>query len=444
MKRPIPLLLAVALLGAMATGCSTTEASAGTAETVAGSPQAEASEFGAVGTLDSSLVHTIEVSFGKAVYGELIETYRSTGDKEWIEATVTINGVTYEQAGIRLKGNSSLFSLSPSSDPETLPWLIKLDKYIDGQHHEGLTDLVVRSSNSETALNEAVALELLELAGLASQDAIAAAFSINGSEPILRLVIEHPDDVWMAEEFDTDGALYKAESTGDYSYRGDDLDAYDEVFDQEAGKDNTDLSPLIDFLGFINNSDDATFVAELEQWLDIDSFATYLAMQELIDNQDDIDGRGNNSYLHYNTDTGEFTVVAWDHNLAFGLTPGPGDRADLPSDFAAGGFDEAPAPGDIGAGTRPPGGPEERPGGQGTPGAPGLEKSNVLVERFLANDAWSALVETQTEELRAELYDSGVAEQILSDWSDIVAASGLVDAATIESEAAQIRDTLAS
>ena len=130
------------------------------------------------------------------------------------------------------------------------------------------------------------------VAGLASQDAIATAFSVNGSDAILRLVIDHPDDVWMAEVLDGDGALYKAESTGDYSYRGDDESAYDEVFDQEAGTDNTDLTPLIEFLDFINNADDATFAAELGDHLDVDSFATYLAMQELIGNFDDIDGPG--------------------------------------------------------------------------------------------------------------------------------------------------------
>ena len=55
-------------------------------------------------------------------------------------------------------------------------------------------------------------------------------------------MIEHPDHVWMAETLEASGALYKAECTGDYSYRGDDPDAYDEVFDQEAGKDNADLT----------------------------------------------------------------------------------------------------------------------------------------------------------------------------------------------------------
>jgi spore coat protein CotH len=47
-------------------------------------------------------------------------------------------------------------------------------------------------------------------------------FGVNGSENFLRLVIENPDDTWMAKNFDITGALYKAESTGDYSYRGDD------------------------------------------------------------------------------------------------------------------------------------------------------------------------------------------------------------------------------
>ncbi len=61
---------------------------------------------------------------------------------------------------------------------------------------------------------------------------------------------------------------------------------------------------MIEFLDFINNSDDATFEAELGEHLDVDSFATYLAMQDIVDNFDDIDGPGNNSYLHYDSDTG--------------------------------------------------------------------------------------------------------------------------------------------
>jgi spore coat protein CotH len=469
MKKPIKFLVAAIVATSLA-GCNGANESATGSQTgtqAAAAVDSSDSGLGAVGALDTGEVHTIDVSFGEASYGEMIEAYRATGDKEWIEATVTIDGTVYESAGIRLKGNSSLFGLSTASDPDTLPWLIKLDKYVEAQNHQGLTDLVVRSNNTTTALNEAVALELLELAGLASQDAITAAFSVNGGDPVLRLVIEHPDDVWMAEEFDATGALYKAESTGDYSYRGDDAESYNEVFDQEAGDDNADLSPLIDFLDFINNSDDSTFVAELAQWLDIDAFATYLAVQDLIGNFDDIDGPGNNSYLYYDTENGQFTVVAWDHNLAFGVSNGPGGEpgrrgdfgglaeGEFPEDFAGnapegfrgpGGFEGAPpeglpAPGEF-EGTLPEGGFGERPGGPGGRGPGG--GSNVLVERFLANDSWAELVESRTAELESEIVDSGIAADILDQWSEIIATSGLADDGTIESEAAQIQAVLAS
>ena len=414
------------------------------------------------GVLDSSVVHEIAVTFDEDAYDAMIETYSATGDKEWIEATVTIDGVTLERVGLRLKGNSSLRGLGTDSgapgatvsadDPAGLPWLIRFDKYVDGQNYDGLYDLVVRSNNTETSLNEAVALDLLELAGLASQDAIAVSFSANGSEPALRLVIEHPDDVWLEDNFEDAGALYKAESTGDYSYRGDDPESYDEVFDQEAGKHNEDLTPLIEFLDFVNNSDDATFNAELVDHLDVESFATYLAMQNLIDNFDDINGPGNNSYLYYDSETEAFTVVAWDHNLAFGVQnndgPGPGGAAggqDIgvnPDGMAPGGVAPRVAPGSQAGGAGPGDldavgvAPGVAPGGGG-PGGGGVQP-NVLVDRFLSNPEFTALYDQALADLDAALFESGGASDVLATWVSVLSSSDLVDANTIAVEAAAI------
>jgi spore coat protein CotH len=416
-------------------------------------------DLGGVGTLATDETHEISLVIDDAEYAAMLDTYRSTGDKEWIDATITIDGATYDNVGIRLKGNSSLRGVSTDAEAETLPWLIKLDKFVDDQRHDGLTDLVIRSNNSATALNEAVALELLDLAGLASQDAIAVAFSVNGGDAVLRLAIEHPDDSWMAEELEADGALYKAESTGDYSYRGDDPDSYDEVFDQEAGEDNADLTPLMAFLEFINNSDDATFADELDEWLDTDAFATYLALQELLDNFDDIDGPGNNSYLFYSTESDTFTVVAWDHNLAFGQTPGgPGGPAGVPGDDPS---DARPGPGGFGApgGAAPPNGVAppsfdgdgQSPvggfgGGAGDPGAGDLPggagfpggQANVLVARFLANDAWRPHFTDRHAELRSSHYDRGLAAEVHDEREAIVTATGLIDTATIDTESSGI------
>jgi spore coat protein CotH len=415
---------------------------------------ADASQEGGIFVFDSTVVHDIDVSFDDGDYDEMIATFADSGEKTWIEATVTIDGTTYEQVGMRLKGNSSLAGLggqlggggrpegagggfgSASADsPEDLPWLIRLDEFVEGQDHEGYEDIVVRSNGSETALNEAVALDLLAEAGLASQEAAATSFVVNDSDAVLRLAIEHPDDdAWQEANFDGDGALYKAESTGDWSYRGDDAADYEEVWDQEGGSDTTDLTPLIDFLQFVNESDDATFAAELSDRLDVEAFARYLAMMEVVDNFDDIDGPGNNAYLWYDVDTEQFTVVPWDLNLAFGAIGGgpggggppggfePPEGVELPE-----GFD----PGDLPEGFEP---------GQGPPGggaAGGFGGSNVLVERFHAVPELEALYEEQLADLRAELYGGDIADEVLASWVETLSeeASELVDEATITEEA---------
>jgi hypothetical protein len=103
-------------------------------------PGSAADDAGTTPSLfDDSLVHEVTIDFEEVAYEAMIETYRSTGAKDWIEATVTVDGQTYERAGIRLKGNSSLRGLvdgsgrgSPSADdPGSLPWLIDLDQFVD-------------------------------------------------------------------------------------------------------------------------------------------------------------------------------------------------------------------------------------------------------------------------------------------------------------------------
>jgi len=322
---------AVAALVVLSSCTSNNAGSATASSSISDTTTADTSSRGATtlsseaGSLfDETTVHSIEVSFGEDDYAQMLAEFADTGDKSWIEAEVTINGTTYERVGLRLKGNSSLRRVDADAAAEELPWLIDLDQFIEGQDHNGVDEFVVRSNNSATALNEAVALDLLEAAGLSSQQAVATLLSINGSDEVLRLVIEHPDGNWVEDWFGTDGSLYKAESSGDYSYRGEDATAYEDVFDLEAGDDDA-LANLTAFLQFINESDDATFAGELGEHLDVDAFATYLAMMELLGNSDDIDGPGNNSYLYFDPATHLMTVVPWDMNLTLGVAMGRPD-----------------------------------------------------------------------------------------------------------------------
>ncbi|MGC4193092.1 MAG: CotH kinase family protein [Thermomicrobiales bacterium] len=474
-----------------------------------GTPAAATGSTGGIVTTDSgvffdpSVVHEVSATIDQDAYDAMIDTYSTSGEKDWVEATVTINGQTFKQAGLRLKGNSSLMGLRQdgmgavggrggmpqgaaqtqateatpdatggqdatatpgasatqgqmpaggggmgggmaniSADkPEGLPWLVKLDEFVKDQEYQGLSQFVIRSNNSKTSLNEAVALDLLMEAGLASQMAAYASFSVNGSDPALRLMIENPKTKWMKAHFSGDGLLFKSEAEGDWSYRGDDPASYTDVFDLEAGdwgSDEKNFAPLTSFLDFINTSDDETFASDLPDRLDVGQFAIYLAMMSLIQNSDDIDGPGNNSYLYVAPKSEQMTVVPWDMNLAFGGMGGG---------FGGAGMGQ----GNIPRATDANGTPAAQSGGNGMQGRPGGGqgngmqggfggKTNPLVEHFNANTDFAAMVTDQQTSLQASLFKGGVGADILARWVAVLEADAatLVDADTITSEADSI------
>ena len=68
-------------------------------------------------------VHSIDIDLDQADYEAMLTTYAETGDKEWVTVTATIDGNTFEDVGLRLKGNSSLrTALATSRGIEKKTW----------------------------------------------------------------------------------------------------------------------------------------------------------------------------------------------------------------------------------------------------------------------------------------------------------------------------------
>ena len=400
------------------------------------------------GYLDPDSLHSVEITVDQSAYQEMIAAYTSNQTKNWIEATVTVDGVAHEKAGLKLKGNSSLQGISADSEPQKLPWLVRFDKFVDGANHDGMTRMVIRASSSTSALNEAVALDLLAKTGLASEKAAHISLSVNGSDPVLRLTCQDLDESWVEQNFDVAGLLYKAESTGDYTYRGTDESAYKDVFDQETGKAN--LTPLIEFLQFINESSDADFQSGLAQRVDVDKMVTYLAFEDVIDNFDDITGPGNNSFLWWAEQANQMTVVAWDHNCAFGLKPGAGQQGQGGGQPPGGGGQGQPPsggqqpgggqpPGDGGApsnGQAPTGQPPGGAGGQQPGGGGSQTKANALVDRFNSLMDGETKVSAERDRLKQELYTSGVAQTILDARAKVLTdqAGSLIEQSAVKAD----------
>ena len=166
-------------------------------------------------------------------------------------------------------------------------------------------------------LNEAVALTLVGAAGEPTQRAAYSTFTLNGGRRRLRLIVEVPGDDYAEDNFGSDGVLYKALSTGRFAYLGDDPTVYEAAFDQETGKHHQDLKPVIDLLSWVTDGDRTRSSRRASaDHVDVASLARYIALQELLDNFDDMAGPGQNYYLWYDLEHRTFTVLTWDLNLA--------------------------------------------------------------------------------------------------------------------------------
>jgi spore coat protein CotH len=404
---------------------------------------------GAVPLFDDGVVHEIEFTFDPADYTRMIATYQSQGIKEFIEATVKLDGTTIHSVGIRLKGNSTLGSLRRGGTtggnagrgvpgggagpggvalsvdkPESMPWLISFDEFIDGQRYEGFEQLALRPA-SGAGLAEALALSLVGAAGEPTQRSMYTSLSVNGSASALRLVVEIPDSEYADDNFASDGVLYKALSTGRFTYLGDDPLSYANAFKQITNKKQQDLKPLIELMKWVSQASDAEFAADLGKHVDIESFAAYVAIQDLLGNFDDMAGPGSNYYLWYDLETAKFTVLSWDLNLAFGGLGRGGGGVNV----APGGAGNVPPPGFVVVG---PG------GGGGVGGGIGGRGGNALKSKFVAAPAFAAVRERARAEARQGIYGSGAATTELARLKALVASSALVSAATVDTEAAAL------
>ncbi|GGM20958.1 hypothetical protein GCM10011608_01940 [Micromonospora sonchi] len=318
-----------------------------------------------------------------------------------------------------------------AEEPESLPWLIRFDEFVEGRRYQGHREIAVRVSGmggGTMVLNEAVSLQVLAAAGELAQRYAYSSFTVNDRPTTARLIVEHPDE-GFADTLGGSGVLYKSLATGQFSDQGDEPISYADDFRQITMKGSQDLQPVINLIRWVTSSSDADFDAHLDDYVDVPAFARYLAAQNLLLNFDDMAGPGRNYYLWYDLNTKKFTVVGWDYNLT--LT---GDATQGPHDTVRMGGGRFPPGGDTPPeGFQPPDGlqlpegfqpPEgmSRPGGdaaggRGQPGGPG---GNKLKERFLASAAFKTVYEDAYRDLYRKVYADGTAMNALESITTVL------------------------
>ncbi|WP_405800762.1 CotH kinase family protein [Streptomyces halstedii] len=328
-------------------------------------------------------------------------------------------------------GGMTQYDLS-ADKPEELPWLIKIDEYVEGRAYQGEREISLRpGSNAEVPFNEALALSLMKESGEPAERYGFSTLKVNDRPAAARLMVENPDTEY-AEAVEGESVVYKARAGGSFAYQGDDPSDYEASFRQLNKVGSQDLEPVMKLIKWVEEASDEEFAEDLGKHLDVESFATYVAAQNLLVNFDDMAGPGKNYLLGYDLDTKKFSVLGWDYNLTFSgdATAGPDDEMSMGGGPGGGRPGEMPEgmPEGVPEGV-PEGFPEGMPGGadggEGRGGGPGGMSGHALKDRFLELDAFDEVYKTAYRDLYEAFYASGKATEALKDISEQAVRTGI-------------------
>ena len=256
-------------------------------------------------------VGTIEITLRDENWQKILDDPTA---EEYVEGSIKVNGETYENVGIRAKGNSSLTSIA-NSDSERYSLKIDFAQYDTNQTFYGLETINLNNNFSDTTqMKEFVSYELMEQLGVATPAHAYVKVMVNGEYYGLMLAVEEIGEAFAKTNFgSTEGFLFKPEGNGsDLAYVSDNVDDYSGIFDEVKMNKKTaeNTSNVVTMMKEISEGDTSS--------LNIDQIARYFALNTALVNMDSYQGSFKHNYYLYENNDGIFSVVPWDYNMAFG------------------------------------------------------------------------------------------------------------------------------
>ncbi len=236
----------------------------------------------------------------------------------WFEATVTVDGETLVQVGVRKKGFlGSLSKVKPALK-------VRFDKFIDGQLLGGaMKRLTLNNAQQDPSmLNTCMAYHIFTAAGLPAPRCNFATVAVNGENLGLYVHVESMKTAFLERNFsDPSGNLYEG-TVSDFrpKWRG--------TWQKKTNEAEADWSDIDAVVSALQNSSPAGLEA-LADAIDLDHFLTFWAVEVLIGHWDGYAGNRNNFYVYREPDA-PFVFMPWGADQVFTSTDGPFDDFESP------------------------------------------------------------------------------------------------------------------
>jgi hypothetical protein len=241
----------------------------------------------------------------------------------YVHGSVTINGQTLRNVGVRYKGNGTYFD---GIHQGKVSFKLDFAEYVKGQKLEKLKKLNLHSNITDaSSMNEVLAFQLFRDADVpAPRTSYARVYvTVQGQKQQayagLFSVVENPDEQFVAARgLPSSGAIFKPVASQLFADLGPDWKRYNQTYDPKTTLTEAQKQRVIDFARLVSGGTDAQFAARVGEFLDLEETARYLAVVVFLSDLDGLLGPGQNYYLYLDPRTQRFSFIAWDQDHSFG------------------------------------------------------------------------------------------------------------------------------
>jgi hypothetical protein len=259
------------------------------------------------GFYDVGTIQKIEVSFSQSNWDYILDTAKQGSDTYTLSQWVKINGVQFDSAGVKYKGNSSYNSSNAKN-----PLHIELDHFRE-QDYQGYKDIKLSNGFNEPSFVREVLLYAMFQPYTKLPVANFAQVYINGQYIGLYTNVEAVTKTFLESRFFTNDYTFVFADLGgcDLRYRGSDTTLYYSPYTMKSDYGWTDLMNLCYTLRYD--------IGNIENVLDVDRALWVMAATNATLTLDSYLGNSKHNYYLYKDHNGRFHHIIWDLNGGLGV-----------------------------------------------------------------------------------------------------------------------------
>jgi hypothetical protein len=252
-------------------------------------------------------IQQIEILFSQSNWDYILDTAKQGSDTYTMAIWVKVNGVQFDSAGVKYKGNSSYNPLNAKN-----PLHIELDHFKD-QDYYGIKDIKLSNGYHEPSAVREVLLYKMAQQYMPASNANYAQVIINGMPMGLYTNVEAITNRFLEDRFYSNNNTFVFADNGGCNLvdKGTDTTLYYNPYTLKSDYGWTNLANLC---GTLKNN-----IASIENILDVDRTLWMLAFTNVTVTLDSYIGQSTHNYYLYQDHNNRFNPIIWDLNGGFGV-----------------------------------------------------------------------------------------------------------------------------